>query len=139
MVQPPGHAQTITLQRKSMTALPHELSTVEPQSTPFQYLSLDTSTQSIRLIRFAQGDYGVVHGTLEHFELASCPAYIALSYEWGTNEATKPVLLNSSHFQVRTNLYEFLVLFAQRHRDEWLWVDQVRLQTDVSRAKGDQY
>jgi hypothetical protein len=104
-----------------------------------RYQTLDTTRQQIRLLKlhpslieatlgFPKAPYVAqcVHCELTIFDLATTPAYIALSYVWGPPNPTQAICVDKKKFSVRQNLYEFLQTF---HRDPandcYLWIDQI--------------
>jgi len=51
------------------------------------------------------------------------PTYIALSYTWGEPSPTRTIQLNGKPFQVRQNLWDFLVEARSRALTIMIWVD----------------
>ena len=51
--------------------------------------------------------------------------YIALSYTWGDASKKFIILLNDSLFEVRRNLYEFLVTMRDKDCKSTFWIDQL--------------
>lgn len=47
-------------------------------------------------------------GLLESFSLKVCPSYIALSYCWGTDQPSNPMILNGQSHLLRNNLHSLL-------------------------------
>lgn len=73
----------------------------------FTYQPLKTE-KSFRLATLHGGQQtDQISITVQEHELDTCPAYIALSYEWG-REQEKYILLNGTTFRIRRNLYDFL-------------------------------
>lgn len=64
---------------------------------------------------------------LKHFNVSSAlPAYDALSYTWGPDLPTHLISINGGRFEVRENLYHFLIEYASWPAgNTWLWVDQL--------------
>ena len=91
---------------------------------PYQYTSLDTTRQQIRLLKLkrrARGDRPP-HYDLHTFDIEEAPPYKALSYRWGEPDPTHSIRVNSRRFLVRENLFRFL----QHHQDsQYLWIDQI--------------
>ncbi|KIM99356.1 hypothetical protein OIDMADRAFT_127448, partial [Oidiodendron maius Zn] len=119
------------------------------------YKRLDTDRKEIRLLRVVPGDNDedlVVE--LYRTQLSNCPSYQALSYCWGSLEATKPITLvirnskfiDSSEkdvqflddeetsdtdgavlksFKVTTNLHAALISFRRSHTTCFIWVDSL--------------
>ena len=120
-----------------------------------RYERLDTNRKEIRLLRVIPGDDDedlVVE--LYRTHLSNCPSYQALSYCWGSLEATKPITLvirNSKFidsskkdvqflddeetsntdgavlkgFKVTTNLHAALISFRRSHTTRFIWVDSL--------------
>ncbi|KAF2734222.1 heterokaryon incompatibility, partial [Polyplosphaeria fusca] len=73
----------------------------------------------------------MIHARLETFEIADCPPYMALSYEWKepNSEEDPFIQLHGRPFTVRNNLLRALctILEHQRrqekHPDAYVWVD----------------
>jgi hypothetical protein len=81
-----------------------------------------TSTSLSSLQRPAQ-----ISCILYSVNLITRPPFVALSYMWGTDSATKEILINSKCFLVRQNLWDFLVRMQQaemRYRVP-LWIDAI--------------
>jgi hypothetical protein len=55
--------------------------------------------------------------------LAAAPEYTALSYVWGSPDATKAILLDGQPFSVRENLWNFLAEYRVRGSGGLLWID----------------
>jgi hypothetical protein len=85
---------------------------------------------AIRLLRL-EGGAGRIHGCLfkgflhkSGDGLNGLP-YDALSYTWGTNEKTKPIILNGKRFMVTENLYSVLQCLRFKNEDRILWIDAI--------------
>ncbi|KAH7082845.1 heterokaryon incompatibility protein-domain-containing protein, partial [Paraphoma chrysanthemicola] len=99
--------------------------------TGFQYSVLDRKKRQIRLLKIhkpenAGGYY--VRAQLSTFDLQSAPSYSALSYTWGTQNATRSISLNGGRFEVGHSLYQFLDEFQhgeKQNEQRWLWTDQI--------------
>jgi hypothetical protein len=70
------------------------------------------------------------------FDLASAPQYIALSYTWGPASPSYRIFVNDQPFEVRDNLYNFLLTFQTRSAIEtdiiYLYIDQICInQSDI--------
>lgn len=76
----------------------------------FEHTTLSATEQQIRLVRFPaliQPEDGISM-IVEHHTFDTAPPYTALSYTWGPELPTQPILLNGQTFLVRQNLWEFL-------------------------------
>lgn len=93
------------------------------QEFTYQPLKTDKSFRLATLHGGEQNDQ--VKITVQEYELDTCPAYIALSYEWGY-EQEKIISLNESPFRIRTNLYDFLkVIRPEPSRTRLLFIDAI--------------
>jgi hypothetical protein len=59
------------------------------------------------------------------FSLETKPAYVALSYAWTKERPTQQILLNSSLFYIRPNLYEFLKQMMVEQLTSWMFIDAI--------------
>lgn len=98
----------------------------------YSYVPLDTSQQTIRLLRVEKNDWGFFEGHLEHFEIDKAPAFRALSYKWGASAdrrgVKKPkhaIFVDGRSLLVSVNLYSFFQVYNTRCVREWIWIDQV--------------
>jgi hypothetical protein len=73
---------------------------------------------------------GAIQGDLQHFSLNNVPKYRALSYTWGKADAIHSITIDDQDFMVRPNLLDFLQLYASRHPQEWIWIDQICIAQD---------
>lgn len=104
------------------------------------YQSLDPSKRQVRLLRMEideQESNDAVLPTnflpfqLTVFPMDDMPKYKALSYCWGTEDASKTIEINRRTFHIRPNLYAFLEAqhigdHSEIHsRGPWLFVDAV--------------
>lgn len=64
---------------------------------------------------------------LKHFDLDDAPPYWALSYTWGTEQATSELSLDGRTLAIRPNLRAALERIGSRIKDErrYLWVDAI--------------
>jgi hypothetical protein len=102
----------------------------------YVYDDLSQHKHQIRLVRFQQNaDDGVI-GDMRTFDLDSTPIYKALSYTWGSPSPLRPIVLNDNHFEIRHNLFLFLLKFAAPVSEEklaetswspWIWIDQLSI------------
>lgn len=97
------------------------------------YTPLDSLKDEFRLIRLV----GNAHEPA--YELASFSvhdddiSWVAVSYFWGTSEATKLVTVNGEKFAVRPNLHLFLVHMAIEDRRDWFFIDAICInQSDLA-------
>ncbi|GAP87180.1 putative heterokaryon incompatibility protein [Rosellinia necatrix] len=61
------------------------------------------------------------------------PSYTALSYAWGCEEATVPLMVSNMQLCVTQNLYTILETLSSRDASQYLWVDAICInQNDVA-------
>ncbi len=90
---------------------------------------------SIRLVRIqpATNDDDPLFCGLIEVAFSSRPQFGALSYRWGTDEASDTITLNGCPFMVRRNLHDALVFLRSRHDGnalELFWIDAVCINQD---------
>lgn len=116
------------------------------------YTPLDRSTRSIRLLSFVDEPPGPgIYCTLETYDLARCPPYVALSYDWGSFKTCRDILVNHRPLPVRENLYAALeVLKTEGDRfsedpsremtliGQYFWVDYLCIDQDDPLERGHQ-
>ncbi|KAI1769813.1 heterokaryon incompatibility protein-domain-containing protein, partial [Hypoxylon cercidicola] len=107
-----------------------------------QYVPLDSSTCSIRLLRFLPNP-DLFDCVLETHEMNKCPPYRALSYVWGTDEPTHQIRLNNSAFFVRDNLWHALSKLSSLDRGNkqqlrYFWIDAVCINQNDLLERGHQ-
>lgn len=97
----------------------------------FTHEPLNRDEQSIRVIKLQKGTRkGDVHCDLKHIDIED-NTYVCLSYVWGEPEPTCKIYINGKSFQVRQNLYNFLIRARKFRKQEWLWIDAICIdQTD---------
>lgn len=104
----------------------------------FVHDPLDLAQPSIRVIRIQKDSRkkdircGLKHIMVENDQ------YVCLSYMWGSPEPTSTIYINDKPFQVRQNLYEFLVKARKFRKQEWLWIDAICIDQDNNNERGDQ-
>lgn len=94
----------------------------------FPHKPLDLSKRQIRLIRLEYGDHApAIVCELQHFTFDSdqMPAYHALSYAWGGDDACREITINGTEIRIRTNLGAFLEQAQRSELREWIWIDQL--------------
>ncbi|KAJ0426764.1 heterokaryon incompatibility protein-domain-containing protein [Aspergillus carlsbadensis] len=95
--------------------------------TEFVHAPLPGNEHHIRLLRF-EGTWpsDPLRFSLIKSKLSSCPAYNALSYEWGSAAPDKPIRINNRNFLIRANLHEFLTSLARsKYRDTLFFADAI--------------
>ena len=107
------------------------MSTNLAQHTVYRAQALDATRQQIRLIQLEKNTSSKHQPrcTIQAFDLASAPKYIALSYTWGPPDPSYRILIDNQTFKVRENLYNFLCTFqtgsAIRTDVTYMYVDQI--------------
>jgi len=73
----------------------------------FKHTPLDTTRRQIRLFQLLPHDGPTKRprGTIQHVDMADCPPYIALSYEWGPATPNSPISVDGKAFLIRANLW----------------------------------
>ncbi|KAK5713535.1 hypothetical protein LTR15_011235 [Elasticomyces elasticus] len=84
---------------------------------PFVYPALDHTKDQIRLLEYHRSSNGDLKHTYTMVSLEDKPDFCALSYVWGSDEATKFIVVDGQRFPVRPNLYDFLVQSAAESAD----------------------
>jgi len=113
------------------------LRTRPDQQTEYRHTALDTTQRQIRLLK-VDTRYESNHFIVELFPLESAPSYLALSYTWGKPKPTRRIYVDERRLKVRLNLYQFLRVFAQRHRADYIWVDQISIDQDTAGERNHQ-
>jgi hypothetical protein len=91
---------------------------------PFQYTPLTESGTNIRLLKILPDhEYKSFGCIIEEADL-NCD-FVCLSYMWGNDEASHPILLNGKPILVRDNLWFFLLQARKvmANTDLPLWID----------------
>jgi hypothetical protein len=106
-----------------------------PYNVSYQYQPLDRSIKSIRLLQIQPGKPNdPIHCVVQHFDLASQPIYVALSYMWDHGTEQVSIVCGGKGVQVGHNLHRFLRQFRKVCGDvgAWLWIDALCInQSDV--------
>jgi hypothetical protein len=92
----------------------------------YQYQPFDRNIKSIRLLQIQPGKLDdPIHCMLQHFDLASQPIYVALSYMWDHDTEQVSIVCGGKDIQVGHNLHRFLRQFRKVCGDvrAWLWID----------------
>jgi hypothetical protein len=111
------------------------------QTSSFIHQPLDLKTTQIRLLRLTISSIEILTGDIEHFDFNDdCPPYKAVSYMWGPCSPTRIILLNGASFQVRENLWLFLLERSRttESRDCLLWIDQICIYQSSSAERNHQ-
>lgn len=83
-----------------------------------------TETDEIRLLELQPGlEDATISCTIRHVKLSGEPSYEALSYEWGSDDVAKAILVNNHPLKVRDNLWNALIHLRSRTEPRTLWID----------------
>lgn len=105
----------------------------------FVHQPLDTTTEQIRLLKVFEGHDSDVEGFIQRFYLGSAPQYRALSYTWDHESPWTSIILNEErHLRIRQSLKHFLLLFRQRHPNQYIWIDQICIDQKTKEEKNHQ-
>jgi hypothetical protein len=100
----------------------------DPVLTP-DYRPLGTKRDEIRLLKLlpsSGNDSEPIKCSLEHAEFRQNPSYEALSYTWGTQQQTEPIIIvDGKSVRVRENLWLALENLRQPFEHRILWVDAI--------------
>jgi hypothetical protein len=79
----------------------------------------------LELLPASEGDGGssLIKCNLLSVPLSEAPPYVALSYTWGTQAATREVDINNTRVLIKENLWWFLHHMRGRNEQKLLWVD----------------
>ena len=101
---------------------------------PYTHPPLQDPSTQIRLCRYtADGhhDGTVPRLEIQLFSLDLVPAYIALSYEWGSASEDAPsIIVDEAALQIRPNLHDFLTTYPTavgNCSSKWFWIDQITI------------
>jgi len=106
-----------------------------PNSNQKIYRPLDKARREIRLILLDPllDPSGKLQCRLITSDLDDCKPFTALSYCWGDESFTVPILVNGHEHQITTNLADFLQRMRQKMENpELLWIDALSInQNDI--------
>lgn len=94
-------------------------------TTPYHYQAVRRDKLQICLFKIVSISRGLAQTTLEIFNLAEAPPFVALSYTWGPPEPVQPLAVGSSYLAIRQNLFDFFALHAHKHVGTYIWADQI--------------
>ena len=113
--------------------------------TTFKHIPLTRPAEQIRLLKL-QPDADDIQLNIQTYELAECPEFVALSYEWGDGSEIHNIIINGSVFKIRQNLHDALkhirTLQADRsstrlfnHDSPSFWIDAIAIDQANDREK----
>ena len=71
----------------------------------YAQLPLNTSSDSIRLLKLTRTPLGRISCQLQVHSLSRCPPFIALSYTWGAPQPTRTIQVQGQRRKIRENLW----------------------------------
>ena len=90
----------------------------------YEYLPLLKAADAIRLVILQPGSgTDKIECNFLYTTLSLCPDYEALSYEWGSSEPAKSVLLAGGQKVITPNLWSALFHLRDPERERVLWID----------------
>ena len=102
----------------------------------YQQLKTKTSTRVIQIIPDQAGS--ILALELIDIDLDDKPLYHAISYTWGEDLATRPIIANGTTLPIRHNLLNFLIHLRSQSYVGRLWVDAISIRQDDPVEKGQQ-
>jgi hypothetical protein len=95
-------------------------------TTSYHYTSL-AGAREIRVLQLASGDNSApLRGQIHHVNLDLCPAYEALSYEWGDPKKERTLYLNNgTQIAVTKSLYDALRDIRHGQGSRVVWADGI--------------
>jgi Heterokaryon incompatibility protein (HET) len=94
----------------------------------FKHEALGQEADAIRILRVERAHPGrkYVSWLLESVSLSSIQhTFIAVSHVWGSDDRTFKILVNGQSYFVTPQLWQFLLLAAERVSDKPLWIDAI--------------
>ena len=104
------------------------MSVTVPPSAPELYESLPLSQDDLRVLQVQPGNGEIIQCKLERLRLwreHATREYICLSYTWGDGLYSHDILVNGLKFQVKPNLYEFLLAVRKKNLTDWIFIDAI--------------
>jgi Heterokaryon incompatibility protein (HET) len=110
------------------------------EASDFQHQILP-SIGHFRLLRLTAGEeQDDIVCSLTPFEIDSLdrPAYRAISYTWGSDEAVYTIRIEDKTFRVRKNLMALLRCVRHSQHDCWLWIDAICIDQKSNKERNHQ-
>ncbi|KAH6865251.1 heterokaryon incompatibility protein-domain-containing protein, partial [Alternaria rosae] len=99
-----------------------------PSGDPYVDVPLNLGRKNIRLVTIEPSHAsGPMKCILQSHALDECPAYVALSYAWGTKQQYDKIRINGSSFPVGRNLWHFLHQMRTQHQHVSFWIDAISI------------
>ena len=86
-------------------------------------ISLDSKTDSIRLLEILDHKAGTIVCRFHRVCLEDAPGYTALSYTWGSAKEAKELLIDGTRVFVRQNVWNFLQQTRRDRTWKFIWID----------------
>jgi hypothetical protein len=113
--------------------------------TTFRHIPLTRPAEQTRLLKL-QPDIDVIRLNIQTYELAECPKFVALSYEWGNCSDMYDIIIDGAVFKIRQNLRDALehirTLQADTsstrlfdHDSPSFWIDAIAIDQSNDREK----
>ena len=103
------------------------------------YTKLDASARQIRLVALLPGSWDdAISCVLEVGSLNASPGYEALSYAWGTADATCPIEVGNHTIKVTPSLEAVLRRLRKASESRLLWIDQISIDQENNDDKSQQ-
>lgn len=101
---------------------------------PVDYRHRTLPHSHIRLLKIQPGCADdQVRCTIHHFDLQSLPAYVAVSYRWGTNNERISIQIERWEFELMSNAWWSLHYLRNHQVDTYVWIDAICIdQTNIS-------
>ncbi|MCJ1410518.1 hypothetical protein MMC19_004603 [Ptychographa xylographoides] len=102
---------------------------------PYQYSSLDA--QAIRLLHIRRRA-GALIVQLQHWALDHLPPYCALSYAWGSEDASETIQCIGGYLKTTPTLHSALHQYQKHESLRYVWVDAICIHQDDDQEKAKQ-
>ena len=130
------HRRSEKVQRSPSQAAAAKETVAEPQIV---YPKLDRAKRQIRTLKLKGADDGRLSCTLSVSSLDTDQPYDALSYVWAADAPSHELLVDDQLLLVRTNLYDYLKLAAEKHYHPYgIFIDAVCINQSDLGERSDQ-
>ncbi|KAK5697340.1 hypothetical protein LTR97_007477 [Elasticomyces elasticus] len=106
----------------------------------FRYRPLTDPSKQIRLLKLepVRGKADKISVSLSTWNLDTAPAYVAISYTWGSEKSTHRICVNDSRFYVRKNCLIALQECQSNAVTAYIWIDALCINQADSAEKSRQ-